>query len=272
LEDAHRGWRPDLIIERHSLFSDAGWRISSRLNIPWILEVNAPPVLERSRFEQIVQHKWALQWEKSVLRAAPTIVTVSRWLVSWLTEEIGCSNVIWIPNGVDAVQGDRDEGRKMLKASPDEMLVGFVGSMKPWHGVDRLQHISKGADARLVVLGHIPEHVSSLPDNAICPGHLTGAEFANAVAALDVGLAPYPADAPSWFCPLKILEYRAQGVPVVASDIGDACRLVAEGGDVVDPGDLNGFIDAVQSWKGRKTKPKVRGWQTVAQQILDTAN
>ena len=52
--------------------------------------------------------------------------------------------------------------------------------------------------------------------------------LADAVSAFSVAVAPYRSDAPPWFSPLKIMQYRAQGVPIVAPDIGD-CSLLMEG-------------------------------------------
>lgn len=268
LHDAHTTWAPQLVIERHSLFSDAGWRVHDRLGVPWVLEVNAPLWEERQRFEKLRRPRWARGWERDVLLAAPIIVAVSQWLVRWLTEEVGCQNVHWVPNGVDARLGDRMAGRRALGVPPHQPLVGFVGSMKPWHGVGRLPRLAHAAGATLVLVGRPPRNP---PPGVITTGHLDPNQLADVVAALDVGLAPYPADAPPWFCPLKILDYRAQGTPVVATNVGDCRALVGDTGTVVAPEDEDGFIDAVQSWIGRRVVPTPRSWQDVGSEIISIA-
>lgn len=267
--DAWMGWKPDLIIERHTLFSDAGWRLHERLGVPWVLEVNAPPVYERRRFEEIVKRRLADRWERSVLQAAPVVVTVSRWLVRWLQEEIGCRNVVWVPNGVWPIRGNRQRGRDFLGLSPDEPLVGFVGSMKPWHGVDRLAEVAAGASARLVVAGRVEK--GTLPPSALTPGFLDPQSLADVIAAMDVGLAPYPAEAPPWFCPLKVLAYRAQGTPVVATDVGEVATLVESAGTIVPPEDTDAIITSVCAWMGRRTVPRVRSWRSVAREMVAAA-
>ena len=78
-------------------------------------------------------------------------------------------------------------------------------------------------------------------------------------------MAPYP-DSPPWFCPLKILDYRAQGTPV-ASDIGDVAALVENAGSVVAPGDDSTMIDAVKWWLSRSVEPRYR-WRTVEERFL----
>ena len=262
--ETRNGWQPDLLVERHTLFSDAGWRIHDALDIPWVLEVNAPPVLERERTGELRRPRWARRWEQRVLQAAPAVVTVSRWLVRWLEDEVGCRNVHWVPNGATPLRGSRKRGRKLLGVKGKQPVVGFVGSMKPWHGVGRLPAIAEALDARLALIGAM----DSPMDDALCPGHLGPQDLADAVAALDVGLAPYPADAPPWFCPLKILDYRAQGTPVVATSIGECEHLVGTGGTVVEPGDDQAIIDACKAWLGKRTDRRVRSWHRVAKQVL----
>ncbi|MGB0638427.1 MAG: glycosyltransferase family 4 protein [Myxococcota bacterium] len=267
VQAARHGWVPDVVVERHSLFSDAGWRVNDAIDVPWVLEVNAPPVLERSRYEVMRRPAFAKRWEYKVLHQAPAVVAVSRWLKDWLETEVGCRNVHWIPNGVTPLRGSRSRGRAILGMDEEARVIGFVGSMKPWHGVDSLRAIATGAEAHLALIGH----GTGGPDGAIRTGHLNPQDLADVVAALDVGLAPYPKDAPPWFCPLKVLDYRAQGTPVVGTDIGETRTMVGDGGTIVQPGELDTMIEAVRYWIGRRTKRRVRSWQRVGAQMIDAA-
>ena len=269
VEDGLSGWMPDVLVERHALFSDAGWRASSRLKVPWVLEVNAPLVMERERFETVLRPAWARGWERDVLLAAPAIAAVSRWLVQWLRQEVGCRNVAWVPNGVAPLVGDRARGRAALGLDGDEPAIGFVGSFKPWHGHQRLGALATDLDARLVLIGAQSQPVPDIaPERVLRPGHLSGQALADAVAALDVGLAPYPADAPPWFCPLKIFDYRAQGVPVITTDVGDAAVLVKGGGFAVPADSPDAMREAVQRVLGHRPPVRVRSWTNVAKDIL----
>jgi len=265
LADAWAGWTPEVVIERHTLFSDAGWRVHDRLGVPWILEVNAPPTLERARYEELRKPQRAQEWERRVLQAAPVVVAVSRWLVRWLKEEIGCRNVVWVPNGVEPVKGDRARGRALLGVHPEEPVIGYVGSQRAWHDLGSLSRVADAAGARLALVGAFPE----VPGGTLAPGHLGSQDLADVIAALDVGLAPYHADAPRWFCPLKVLDYRAQGTPVVATDMGDVPALVEEGGSVVPAGDHDALVTAVCAWMGRRVSPRVRSWRTVARELVE---
>lgn len=256
---------PTLLWERHSLYSDAGWKVHAATGCRWILEVNAPLVEERLRYEALGAPGWARRWEREVLRAAPEVVAVSRWLVDWLRGEVGCTHVRWLPNGVEARVGDRAAARARLGLG-EEPVVGFVGSMKPWHGLSVLP----------AVLDALPEAVGLLVgDGPVEVAHprlrRVGRveEVADLVAAMDVGLAPYPADAPPWFCPLKVLDYRAQGTPVVATDVGDCRALVGEAGTVLPAGAGAGELaEAARAWFGRRTTPWVRSWERVVREGL----
>jgi glycosyltransferase involved in cell wall biosynthesis len=251
----------DGLIERHTLFSDAGWRVADRLGIPWVLEVNAPPVQERLRYEEIRQPRLAAAWERDVLQAAPAIAAVSEWLARWLREEVGARRVEVVSNGVDPFVGDRARGRAII-GDVREPIVGFAGSPRHWPGSERVASVARalGGTAVTVGFGQI--------DGAKSLGFLDGQALADVVAAFDVALAPYRADVPPWSSPLKLRLYRAQGVPVVASDVFDCRSVVGDGGSVVDPGDDDAFVDAARSWVGRRVAPFARSWRDVGRDLV----
>ena len=89
---------------------------------------------------------------------------------------------------------------------------------------------------------------------------------------MDVAIAPYTEEAPPWLCPLKILQYRAQGVPVVAADRGDCRALVGDGGEIVAPSladrpDL--WAEVVAGQLDRAWLPWVRTWDEVVAEALE---
>ncbi|NOY25792.1 MAG: glycosyltransferase family 4 protein, partial [Oligoflexia bacterium] len=111
----------------------------------------------------------------------------------------------------------------------------------------------------------------SLPDDTLWTGHLAPQGLADVVAALDVGMVPYQTQAPPWFCPLKVLDYRAQGTPVVGTNIGDTDLMIGQGGTVVEPDDTDAMTQAVAAWLGRRTQPWVRSWRQVGREVLAAA-
>lgn len=278
-EAAHQGPPVDLIVERHALFSDAGARLH-RGGVPWVLEVNAPQVIERQRFEGALSLGTARRWERRVLLAAPHLVTVSAWLARWLVQEVGCdpARVQHLPNGTASPPGDRARGRALAGLDEETWVLGFVGAFRPWHGLQLLPPLLDALpDAVLLLVGggrpgeeHLWRSLAAHP-RVVMAGRRAGQELGDLVAAMDVGLAPYPSDAPPWFCPLKLLEYRAQGTPVVASDIGDCRQLTGEAGTIVPPGAVDAMATAASAWRGRRCPPCARSWEDVARELLTEA-
>ena len=184
---------PELVWERYSLFSDAGRRVQAETGCRAILEVNAPLVDERLRYEEIRRLDWARGWERDVLLSAPEIIAVSSWLTECL-RDLGCRQVRHVPNGVAPFAGDR-EGTRARLGLRDKFVVGFLGSMKPWHGVGRLPALLDAIpDAMGLVVGEGP--VTLRHTRCLRVGQVGEAEAADLVAAMDVGIAPYAADAP----------------------------------------------------------------------------
>ncbi len=231
-----------------------------------MLEVNAPLAVERARSGSLAFPRFAHNFERSVLRAAPVVVAVSQALAHQLRVDLGLRNVHWVPNGSDLPPGDRARGRARLGLSADEPLLGFVGAVRPWHGLERLPALARALGARLLVVGAGPH-----PEGVIGVNWAEGTELADLIAAMDVGLAPHPAGAPAHFCPLKILDYRSQGTPVLASDLGDAAVLTEGGGRVVPAGDDVALRTAALHLLGRRFSPVRRTWDRVAGQLLALA-
>ena len=67
-----------------------------------------------------------------------------------------------------------------------------------------------------------------------------------ALAGAEIGLAPYAADAPDYFSPLKLFEYLAAGLAVVAADLPGVTAVVdSRSAQLVKPGDALGQAVAV---------------------------
>lgn len=252
------GWRPDLVWERHGLFSEL-----PDFRAPHLIELNAPLALERAALDPA----FAARVEGRALRRAHRVCAVSCWLTDWAVQQ-GCApeRVRHVPNGTDLPPGDRARGRARLGL--EGLVIGFVGSMKPWHGLERLPAIVDALpEATGLLVGEGPVRIAH--PRIRSTGYLEGTALADAVAAMDVALAPYPASAPPWFCPLKVLDYRAQGVPVVGTDVGDTARLVGEGGEILPPGaGPAAWAAAVRRQAGRRPAAWVRTWDEVVAECL----
>lgn len=259
------GWRPDWIWERHTDRGDAGRRAAARLGVPRLVELNAPIAAERAWLATRRPDRRIESRERRSLCAADRVIAVSGWLARWAIEAMGCSpaRVRHVPNGIEP--GGPGNGRAVRAAHGlSGRVVGFLGSVKPWHGADRLPAILDvlGPHWTGLILGDGPTSIPAHPRLQHL-GRLPDAVVADHVAALDVGLVPSPRHAPPWFCPLKILQYRAQGVPVVASDTEAHRQLIGTGGVVLDSEDPGAWAAAIERQVLRRPPPWIRTWDQV---------
>jgi glycosyltransferase involved in cell wall biosynthesis len=251
-----RSFRPDVVYERHSLLGRAGLELARALGVPLVLEVNAPLADEQARHRGLAFKDAARQIEREVLSTADRVVVVSTALRGWLIElGIDAKHIAVVPNGVDTRRfetavGARDAVRAQLGAR-DEALVGFVGSLKQWHDVsgliDALVRVrGRGRAASLVVVGDGPQRVilagraRAAGLDSVFTGAIPHERVPEHLAALDVAVAPYTRIDGFYYSPLKLVEYLAAAVPVVAADVGDLhhCVRPGETGWLYPPGNV----------------------------------
>lgn len=242
------------IYERYSLAGMSGAHAAHVLHIPLVVEVNAPLRSEERRFRQLEHESVALRAERETFRMARCIFVVSRALRSWLLAE-----------GIDA-----DRIQVMGNAAPDaafaldhevgqseELVVGFAGALKPWHGVDTLAEgfalaVQQGASLRLEILGQGPaEDVlerDGLPAERIRRlGALAYPQALEVLGGWDIGAAPFSSVPGFYFSPLKLFEYMAAGLCPVVSAVGELPEIVEHGhaGVIVAPNDPRALADAL---------------------------
>ena len=262
----------DLVYERYSLFSTAGAQISSRLGVPLVLEVNAPLLAEQKQHRGLVHDAHAARTTAHSFVEAERIVCVSSAVAAWVERDYpGLRDVSVVPNGVNTERitpAPSPEGPGGLGEEPGHdgpvpshdrpVRIGFVGTLKPWHGTDRL--IEACADLRgnfhFDILGHGPEAEAlqkqakalRIGDRVTFHGALAPAEIPARLRTFDIAVAPYPAGE-NYFSPLKIYEYLAAGLPIVASAIGSIPEVLDGTGaaTLVPAGDSSALAGALQN-------------------------
>ena len=290
----------DLVYERYSLFSTALADITAATGVPGILEVNAPLIDEQRRHRSLVDASGAAQVLHRQVAAARATVCVSDPVADWVrrrTADLPDANDVvgrihTVPNGVSVrrIQPQPED--------PDRVVVTFVGTLKPWHGVADL--IMAAALARqswsLRIIGDGPE-MDSLRAQA---GRLgVEVDFRGAVAPQDIpthvagsaiGVAPYPdlgGGEQQYFSPMKVLEYLAAGLAVVASDVGQVPQLLEDGsgrhGVLVAPSDPTALAAALDDLavcpdrrarmgrSGRLLAEQHHSWRRTVARILELA-
>lgn len=290
----------DLVYERYALWSYAGLEYSREADAPGILEVNAPLIEEHARHRVLVHRDAAEQVAARAFSAARLLVAVSPGVADYLATYPGLeTRVQVIPNGVDpnrfpaACFAQRPASRE-----DGSFTVGFLGTIKPWHGLDVLVdafarlHV-RNPDCRLLIVGEGPERgriEAAVAERKIgsavrLVGAVTPDQVPECLAAMDVGVAPYPELADFYFSPLKIYEYMAAALPVVASRIGDLDQVVQSEvtGLLCPPGDSAALAATLERLRGdaplrRRLGDAARArvlaehsWDAVVDQILELA-
>ena len=252
----------DLVYERYSLFSTAGARISQRLDVPLIMEVNAPLLDEQRTHRGLVHTEHAARATAASFAGAERIVCVSELVADWVRSDYpGLDDVSVVPNGVNTERITPAEGRGRLgdgiRQEHGPVRIGFVGTLKPWHGTDRLIAACAGlvGDFRVDIVGHGPEaealenqvRTLGLGGRVRFHGALAPEAVPEALREFDIAVAPYPAGE-NYFSPLKVYEYLAAGLPVVASAVGAIPGVLADTGAAIltDPADTADLTDALQ--------------------------
>lgn len=250
----------DLIYERYSLWSRAGVEHAREAGIPSVLEVNSPLIPEQAEHRGLVARPAAEEVARAVFGGADALVAVSEGVAEYLrgySETAG--RVCVIPNGVEAARYSGEVAPALPKRE-GEFTVGFVGTLKPWHGLSGLVEAfaelhRKRPGSRLLVVGDGPERESVermlAGHGLLAKARLTGAvgpeEVPGLLASMDVAVAPYPALAGFYFSPLKVYEYLAAGLPVVASRVGQLGDLISseENGLLYPPGEIQALAEAL---------------------------
>lgn len=263
-------FRPDAVYERYALCQTGvarALRPAVGGRVPHLLEVNA--ALSRERFDggagAGVLGRWSARVERRLWRGADRVVCVSEKLRSQaVSAGVEPARVVVMPNGVDleAFSPDRPKGRmrKRLGLGPETRLIGWLGALSPGRGGEAFVRLLARALPRIgqamgVVIGGGPLEgdcrrlaaALGIADRVAFTGPVAHERVPDFLVDLDVAVACYPKRGDFYFSPMKVAEYLACGLPVVAGRTGHAPELVADGenGLLVEPDDADAWGQAL---------------------------
>lgn len=291
LDELHRQSPLELVYERYSLWGRAATRWASDHDVPSVLEVNAPLVEEQATHRVLVDREGAEDVARDALSHAAAVVCVSEPVADWARQRsLRPDRVHTVANGVDT--------RRVLPGPEPRtpFTVGFVGTLKPWHGVDDLvsafaQLAAIDAEARLLLVGDGPERerlstlaaTHKITDRVEMTGAVDTDEVPRLLRRMHVAVAPYPPLERFYFSPLKVYEYLAAGLPVIATRVGELPRALEGGrlGVLVPPGEPDALARALAHLRddpdtrtrlgraGRRAAVRHHDWTRVVARTLE---
>ena len=255
---------PDFIYERASLYATAGVLLARKLNVPSIIELNSPLPIEQAAYRGAGLGDLAARAERWILSQSDAVVVVSNELREYAVSlGIDPGRVRVVPNGADPNlfrPRPRQKNARARWGLRDGPVLGFVGGIRPWHGVQVLpplleRLVPRHKDLRLVIAGDGPLraelernlNTKGLAQNVVWTKSLPHDEIAELIPHFDVALAPYSSlNHAFYFSPLKLYEYMACGVPVVAARTGQIAEVVRDGetGLLYPPDDVEALTRA----------------------------
>ncbi len=289
----------DLVYERYSLWSDAGMRHARQSGAAGVLEVNAPLIEEHSAYRELVHRDEAERVAARAFADASVLAAVSSGMAEHLRlrHPAAASRVHILPNGVNP-RRFRPDVLSARPAARGVFTVGFCGNLKPWHGVSVLMNAfetlhRRREDTRLLVVGEGPARQtieaelsrSGIGAAVEMTGRVSSDEVPGLLASMDVATAPYPQIDDFYFSPLKLFEYMAAGVPVIASRIGQLDEVIEDDvtGILCPPGDADALALALErlmddpsrrrrlAAAARETVLREHTWDAVVRRVLSLA-
>jgi glycosyltransferase involved in cell wall biosynthesis len=269
-----RQLRPDVVIERYYNFGGEGILAAREVGATSLLEVNAPVVdyagSRKALVDRLLLVEPMRRWRERLCRLADLIVTPNAAI---LPPGTPAAKVVTLEWGADTARFYPGATGPLPFVRPAGVLAAFAGAFRNWHGAIHLVHAIRELrgrgqrDINALFIGDGPE----LPRVRAAAAGLDGIIFTGAVphaavpaclAAADIGVAPFDLAQHAalalgfYWSPLKIFEYMASGLPVVAPHVSRLPSLVAHEreGILYDPSETGALAAAIQ----RLTDPVTR--------------
>ena len=236
-----RRWQPQLIYERYSLFLCATVWLARRRGIPVVLEINDSALVERVRPLRL--KGLARRVEGWCLRECTGLVFISSHFRQQAEAAYGrIAPSVISPNAADLAHFDPARfdtaGLRAERGLQQRVVCGFIGSFAHWHGVDAFvdaiaPRLDEAPELALVLVGDgrmlpavralVAER--GLAGRVLLPGRVAHEQIASWIACMDYAVLP---DSNDYGSPMKLFEFMAMGVAVVAPDYAPVAEVIEE--------------------------------------------
>ena len=253
-------WKPEMIYERASTYQVAAAMVARRLRIPLIEEVNQTADIGRLR--PVAFPRLARRFERWTFRRARALVTVStRFKEMIAATACPADKIHVIPNAADPAvfHPDARPAPEIAPSADGSATLGYVGAFLVWHRLDTLLDLVQPKDGRpaipcrLLLIGDGPEQARlaervkelRLSDRVQLIGRVSHERLPEYLSCLDAAVMAHATDYAS---PVKLFEYMAMGMAIVAPAVPPIREIVTDGETALlfQPGDVASMREAVR--------------------------
>ena len=261
------------VYQRYSLNSYAGARLAVERRVPFVMEYNGSEIWMSRHWGSPLEHEaLSERIELANLRIADLVVVVSQPMADELKARgIPGGKILVNPNGVEpdryspAIDGTSIRREHGLEG---KTVVGFIGTMGPWHGAEVLARAfgelvaanpSYRDSVRLLMIGDgvkMGEVTAALDatgvrDLTVLTGIVPQADGPRYLAACDILASPHVPNldgTPFFGSPTKLFEYMAMGKGIVASDLDQVGEILEHGraAQMAVPGSVASLVEGLQ--------------------------
>jgi glycosyltransferase involved in cell wall biosynthesis len=211
--------------------------------------------------------------EPLLLAEADLVLTSSHGLQK--TAAMIATHVEYFPTGVQA--GEFERARRSRSARPEAFdgltgpIIGFTGSVRNEVDIALLSEAARLApDLNFVFIGPIVADAARLAaqPNVGFAGPVPHSEVVTYTASFDAGILPYVlTDYTADVMPMKLKEFLAAGLPVVATHLPEICRFSDQHPGVISfANDAATFTRALRDAIARDTPASVERRMAIARQ------
>ena len=259
-------FKPDVIIARPDhVYSFLITSLFTR--VPLVISPDGP-IEELSAMHNYTP-KWPIGFDLWRAKKAKAILYINEICGNlWKKKGIPGDRLFLCPNGVDPETfsplktEDRSTLRKNLGFSDDEIVVGFCGNQRYWHGLHNLFKAfpllrDSFPQTKMLIVGALENPdaagVDMLPgpvrNNTVFTGPIEYPHMPRYMDAIDIMVMPYPKYHLFHFSPMKMFESLSMAKIIVASAQGQVLELLhgLPSAFLYDPEDENGLENALHS-------------------------
>lgn len=252
-----------MVWQHHDLFQSPGQAIARRHRCPLVSFVDAPLVWEARRWG-VARPGWGRLVERygemPQLRASDVVACLSEEVAREVVRlGVPRERIVFSPTAVDIdrfAPAAPSAARRAALGLDDGFVVGWAGTFRRFQGLDTVvdgfgELLRSDPRARLLLVGDGAErgHVEGAVDDAgmradvVFTGAVGAHEVADYLNLMDVAVVSARAGDGFHYSPLKLREYLACGLAVLAPRLGEIPGFVTDGVHALlyQPGDAHDF-------------------------------